>query len=220
MRKEILKKAEEIIDSEVYGEEDVPDEVVIGIMSEFPDAGEVEFLDRGRYSDWGSDAGSFTVDGEEFNWIISEEEAERIAVEYVRQDLEESPEMFTEGWLLGHMDEDRIINELRGDITNWVYDEPESYTSFINNEEPEEEGSYSEDQIERMAEGYLEDIRQDPVDWFKGVGYEGADLMSHLHIDIDSAAEDAVATDGWAHFLSHYDGNYAVTENGVVYFKE
>ena len=29
-----------------------------------------------------------------------------------------------------------------------------------------------------------------------------------VSINIDDATEDAVSTDGWAHFLSSYDGNY------------
>ena len=38
-------------------------------------------------------------------------------------------------------------------------------------------------------------------------------------IDIDAAAEEAVQSDGAAHFLSSYDGNSYTTEAGLVYWR-
>jgi len=52
--------------------------------------------------------------------------------------------------------------------------------------------------------------------------YTIEDLLqqSFISIDIDKAAERAVAADGWAHFLSLYDGNYETTPGGIVIFRE
>jgi len=240
MRKEILKKAEEILASEVYGEEDVPDEVVIGIMSEFPDAGEIEFLDRGRYSGSGQ-AGSFTADGEEFNWIVNEEEAERIAIDGVRQDLEDQPELFTQGWLMHYVSPGNFFEQA---YNEWNY----SYAEDIKNEgdnefdnrlrrELFERGIITEEQIDDESlneydyiDEFVEAMTRDQME----EGGEGFDhyidnfgeqeawdlVIKNNLLDIEGAAEGAVDTDGWAHFLSHYDGNYEVTNNGVVYFKE
>ena len=135
MRKEILKKAEEILASEVYGEEEVPEEVVVGITSEFPDAN-IEFLDRGRHSDWGN-SGAFTADGEEFNWILNEEEAERMATDYVREMLETEPELFTQDWLTNYL---TISNT---DIRLIAQEEYEAYW-----------GEMSDDEFEEYACGY------------------------------------------------------------------
>jgi len=38
-------------------------------------------------------------------------------------------------------------------------------------------------------------------------------------IDIDAAADDAVDTDGWEHFLARYDGNSNETDAGLVYWR-
>ena len=101
---------------------------------------------------------------------------------------------------------------------------PESYTTFIDDEAPEEDESFSDDQIERMTEGYLKDIHERGVlEFLKGdLGYEGDALAKQIlsYIDIDEAAEDAVNTDGWPHFMSRYDGNYEVTDKNIVYFRE
>jgi len=124
---------------------------------------------------------------------------------------------------MGHIDKERYMTAISDDLTNWVYEDPKSYTGFINGEDPAEGESYSEDQIQRMAEGYIEDIEGRLMDWLQGdLGYSGEALAKHLmpYIDEDAAAEDAVMTDGWAHFLSRYDGNYNSTKSGIVYFRE
>ena len=50
---------------------------------------------------------------------------------------------------------------------------------------------------------------------------EGERLMDMLrsHIDIDEASQDAVDTDGVAHFLASYDGNEVSTDTGHVLFR-
>lgn len=40
--------------------------------------------------------------------------------------------------------------------------------------------------------------------------------MNLVRIDYDRAAQDAVRADGWAHFMSSYDGNYIQLEDDVV----
>jgi len=179
-------------------------------------------LDEGRYSNYGH-AGSFTYNGEEYNLISSEEEAERIAFDLVVNDLEENLDLFNKDWVLGWVDEDKYLNDIRSDIEEMVEESPESYTAFIDDEEPAEGDEYSEEQKERMVEEYLEDIRnQGVVNWLEGLGYSGKDLSDHLssYLPIRDMAEDAIRLDGWAYFLSLYDGNYETTPNGLVYFRE
>ena len=45
------------------------------------------------------------------------------------------------------------------------------------------------------------------------------EASNFTYVDYDAAAEDAVDTDGWAHFISHYDDNYEVLANGEVIFR-
>jgi hypothetical protein len=65
---------------------------------------------------------------------------------------------------------------------------------------------------------------EDPVDFLVEEQrlYSIEDLMKQpwIMIDVDEAAQDAVDTDGWAHFISLYDGDYQTTKNGLVYFRE
>ena len=58
---------------------------------------------------------------------------------------------------------------------------------------------------------YLEDIY--------GKGDAVKQAIEIAGIDIDAAAEDAVDTDGAAHFLSSYDGNSYTTKGGLVYWR-
>lgn len=181
-------------------------------------------LEKGRYSSWGH-CGSFTFGGIEYNLMESEDDAEQVALELVKDDLVSQPEIFTQSWLQSYVDEDRWMNDLEGDLRTWVEEEPSSYTAFIDNEDPaEEDGTYSEDQIDRMVEGYKEDIlKQGLLDWMQhDLGYEGDALAKQMtpYLDINEAAQGAIDTDGWAHFLSLYDGDYNITKNGLVYFRE
>ena len=77
--------------------------------------------------------------------------------------------------------------------------------------------------ISAIYEKVKEELK-DPIQYFvedHGM-YSVADLMKapFILIDVAEAADDAVASDGWAHFVSLYDGNYEETANGVVYFRE
>jgi hypothetical protein len=162
------------------------------------------------------------IGNEEYEIIESEDKAEQIAIEQVEEDLELEPELFDQNWLMNFVDVEEYIRDIRYDIEEWVEESPESYTTFIDNEEPKgEEGEYSEEQKERMVEGYLEDIKSDIFEFLKCLGYTGKELMKHLlpYINIDDAAEEAIATDGWQHFLATYDEISKETESGFVFYR-
>jgi hypothetical protein len=40
-----------------------------------------------------------------------------------------------------------------------------------------------------------------------------------ITIDREAAAKDAVAMDGWEHFLAGWDGNYQTLPSGAVYWR-
>jgi hypothetical protein len=132
------------------------------------------------------------------------------------------------------MDDDRLLEESN----------KQSDYDAIQEKIDEEEGKDEPDQAkidawEKEKEGVVDDAREavreerdtyvsdaltkDPKDYFVNElgAYTEEDLMKQpfIRIDIDNATEDAVAEDGWAHFLSRYDGNYESTENGAVYFR-
>jgi hypothetical protein len=182
-------------------------------------------LETGRYADWGN-AGSVIVDGVEYNVIENEEEAERIAVEVAKQDLEHNPEIFTRDFLSDYVYiTDTDINMILADEEDFIRGEVESEYEVEDEEMTEEEIAEEIDKIveERLSE--IEDwLRTDPIGYFVDeLGtFTLEDLLKQpfIQIDVERAARDAVAMDGWAHFLSLYDGNYETTSGGIVIFRE
>ena len=222
-----------------FFEEKHPDKDVSEIKEEI----EESLNENGRYSSFGNCA-SVTVDGTEYNLIPSHDEFHEIAIDYVAQMLEDEPELFTQSWLEQHLyitDTDKRL--IAGD-------EAEAYTSNMNDREVsflyegemgellyrvepnEEEGEDGVPDYDKMREtiydlryDYVYDsLQDDPMDFFVyDLGtytkeeYLKADFV---RINIAEAAEDAVQEDGEAHFLSHYDGNYEETKDGIIVMRE
>jgi hypothetical protein len=76
--------------------------------------------------------------------------------------------------------------------------------------------------IENLAEKIAEERLEDPIAYLEDIyGDEAAAKAIEIAgIDIDAAAEEAVDTDGWQHFLSRYDGNSYETKSGFVYWRD
>ena len=93
-----------------------------------------------------------------------------------------------------------------------------------------------EQQMEKLVEeardtvqsNYYDDIYdklEDPIQYYvHEVGYvrDAGEAIRQGLVSIDErkAAEDAVSSDGWANFISHYDNSYDETVHGVVFFIE
>ena len=88
---------------------------------------------------------------------------------------------------------------------------------------------------EKMVEDARERVREEIIDeWENGLKdpvsflveehgmYSMEDLMkaNFIVIDYDAAAQDAIGSDGWAHYLSMYDGNYDEIDDGYIIFRE
>ena len=189
------------------------------------------FSDNGAYSSYGN-SGVFTADGQEYVWIENEDEAERIATEIVGQDLEESPGNFNQTWLtnwiqlsssmdrnymaleeanaiVGNMDDNEILDYVGVEIDS----NDENYDKKVSDAREQIISDKSDDIYEALGNPYnyfVESGLTDEKDYLEIV---------KKYIDIDGAAEDAIDTDGWAHFLSLYDGDYDTTPEGVVFFQ-
>jgi len=179
---------------------------------------------------------SFDVGGEEWNAIESYDKARAIAIEHVKDMLYDEPQSFNQEWLQSYIimtDTDRRI--LAGEeANNFAYEvvrnQPEDYIDEL--QIPEEylddpkEWSEFEEALERLEQEKYDEIYrelEDPVQYFvedQGM-YEIDGLMkaSFISIDYDTAAEDAIDSDGWEHFLSTYDGNSEELENGVIIYR-
>lgn len=195
-------------------------------------------------------------DGTSYVVAPSYDEAERLAIERVREDLENDPEMFTQSWLQNFIsmtdtdrriiageESDHIVDDMDDsdllEETNMQddWDEIEEQIDEENEKDEPDEDKISEleSKQEKIVDDAREDLRsdkydeiydalEDPVEYFveeQGI-YTKEDLMkqSFISIDYDEASEDAVSTDGWAHFLSRYDGNYTELPSGKVMWRE
>lgn len=175
--------------------------------------------------------------GKHKEWkVVSGEDDEReLALEIVKQDLDESPENFNQDFIESHIDMDRLKRDLWGDTRDsneerlrderdrdfWREWEAQGLDMPEENEDGELE-SPDDSQIEKLAERLTESELQDPMEYLENIyGKEDAvkEAIRIAGIDIDAAAEDAVDTDGAAHFLSSYDGQSYTTKGGLVYWR-
>jgi hypothetical protein len=170
----------------------------------------------------------------EWNVVESEDQERELALAIVKQDLEESPENFEPNFIESHIDTDRLRRDLESDVQNqneetlrdrsddefWREWEREGFDA----PEEDEEGdvpSPTDDQIAELAERQTEDQLRDPMEYLRDIYGDDAakQAIEIAGIDIDAAAEDAVDTDGAAHFLSSYDSNSYTTKGGLVYWR-
>ena len=71
----------------------------------------------------------------------------------------------------------------------------------------------TEEMIENKVEELVRDVRRDPLDYLKNLGYDIKE-----YIDEDALAQGLVDSDGWG-VMNSYDGNYDSEEvNGITYY--
>lgn len=194
-------------------------------------------FDSGNWSSWGKQA-SFSFDGGTYGILESEDAAEDIALDSVKDQLNNEPELFNQDWLRNHLyitdtdkrifsneDADSHIESMSDDeILNYV-DKKEEY----ENEEDEKKkdailDAAKEEAVEKHSEYVYRRLKKDPVGYFvteTGMYTEEELIKQHwISVDTKKAAEEAVNMDGWAHFICRYDGNYSTLKNGMVVFRE
>jgi hypothetical protein len=168
--------------------------------------------------------------------VVADEDAEReLALEIVKQDLEESPENFNQDFIEQHIDMDRLRRELESDVQNsnedrlrderprdfWKEYEGAGFDAPEEDEDGEREDP-DDSHIEELAQSQTEEQLRDPMQYLEEI-YDKEDAVKRAieiaGFDVDAAAEDAVDTDGPAHFLNSYDGNSYTTKGGLVYWR-
>jgi len=198
---------------------------------------------NGGYSDFGNSA-SVVIGGEEYIVVEDIDEAERIATQIVKQDLEDQPELFNQEWLISRIDEEeakdffeQVYSELNdGYAREIMMEDDDEYTNRLAGEMyerdiiSEEEALDPDFNLEDKIDEFVEDMTQEQIDEGSG-GYDyyalnfGEEEAMKLAIEnnlinISEAAEDAISVDGWPHFISRYDGDYHETDGGLVYFRD
>ena len=175
--------------------------------------------------------------GKHKEWkVVSGEDDEReLALEIVKQDLDDQPEIFNKDFIESHIDMDRLRRDLESDVQSgneerlrderpndfWKEYERAGFDAPEEDEDGEREDP-DDSHIEELAQSITDEELKDPMGYLDDIyGKEDAvkKAIEIAGIDIDAAAEDAVDTDGPAHFLSSYDGNSYTTDGGLVYWR-
>ncbi len=184
------------------------------------------------------------VDVGEREYLIfkDESEAEAYALLIVRSDLNDSPEMFSQDWLRGFIDTDKLSDAIGDPHEEWENDVRGMYYEDLLTKMVEEGYVESDDTVFFKKNGdqrkenalraaalnvYMEDYidkekpaQPDPWDYLEEIGSKEDAIkfaMEHVGVDIDEAAQSAVNTDGWPHFVARYDGHSYTLENGAVW---
>lgn len=143
----------------------------------------------------------------ESEWIVFKDydTAEKVAINKVREDLEDDPNLFSQDWLQNYIDDERLKNDLEYDVE----EEARSYYEDIANEYDSE---YGNRQIRELVEGgYLDEIEDLDEDGDIAEQYENLS-------NYDSALEDAISdmakdklSDGGVEYLKEIYGD----EDGI-----
>jgi len=172
--------------------------------------------------------------GHEYTVVEDDDQANALALAVVTQDLESEPEIFESSFIESHIDTTRLARDLHGDVRDMAEEElremrPRDFWKtaerHIDVPEEDEDGEMPDpdDFIEDVAEKMAEERLKDPMQYLADI-YGDTDAVAQAikiaGIDVKAAAEDAVDTDGWQHFLAHYDGNSYETKSGLVYWRE
>ena len=172
--------------------------------------------------------------GKEWKVVENEDQERELALAIVTQDLEQEPEIFNKDFIESHINMKRLKDDLWSDVLNMNIEtlEDRSDDEFwreyegagFDAPEEDEDGERSEpdqSQIEELAEKQTEEQLSDRLQYLDDLyGNEAAAKAIEIAgIDIDAAAEEAVDTDGPAHFLSSYDGSSYTTKSGLVYWR-
>ncbi len=168
-------------------------------------------------------------------WCVAEnyDAARALALAVVTQDLESEPEMFKKSFLESHIDQDRLRRDLEGDVRDMAEEDLREMSDrdfwrtaedYIDVPEEDDDGGMPdpEEYIEEVAEAMVEQKLKDPMEYLEDIYGEKEAVEQAIKIagiDVAAAAEDAVDTDGWEHFLCRYDGD-SHQVGDLVYWRE
>ena len=231
--------------------------------------GGIETEDTGRTSMRDAitlESTSGRADNGESEWIVFKDmkSAERYAVEYVQEMLDDDPSMFDQKWLKNHVfvsptdirlisneDADSYVDDIRSQDEERLLDEAGMLRAWqaldaqrdklgqlaLVAKDPRQEAKLTkqfdkivsdmnklvdkaDDKLRlQLAKETAKRLKDDPLEWAEELGFEfDKNRPPWLQIDTRKAAQDAVNTDGVAHFLDNYDGEEVELDSGAVAF--
>lgn len=229
-------------------ESELNDDDLITAVIEFLEAESLDLDDYGVTVSDGHFFGSANVElGKNTSYVVckSDDDAEAAATNQVREDMDNEPELFNQDFLTSYIDEEHLRDQLSSDVEEMIRETPDSYgweagqdadgnelVRYNSEGEEEDEGEYDSDgqpfveQTEPSDEWIEQKVAEqlrDPIQYMKDI-YGEEDGLKHAMeiggIDRERAVSDAVAADGWQHFLCRYDGNSSDLPSGGVYWHD
>jgi hypothetical protein len=196
-------------------------------------------IDEAHIASFGEEAYTVSTGRKEWTIVKNDDAAERLAIAAVTQDLEHEPEIFNRDFIERHIDEEALkkwvwqaameddyASEIARHDTERFWEEADRW-GVEKLPEPDEDGNMPDDvdnkYIEALREKIADDKAESPMAFFEDIyGRDEAAkyAIEAVGIDVDAAAQDAVNTDGWQHFLARYDGNSSETASGFVYWRD
>ena len=180
-------------------------------------------------------------DANEYRVFKNEDVAEQVAIEEVREMMEDEPQSFNTDFLMDFVDVgDFFVTDIEDGNYHYVQDiETESDSKYANRliAELVQNGLISEDEAlntdadelsEIYGQDYIQLLTDDQISTDNGVQYFidnfGEDEFFRIVVDNDlfdfeKASVDAVNMDGIAHFLARYDGETIYLDNNVVAYR-
>lgn len=166
-------------------------------------------------------------DNGESEWVVyvDSETAEQAAIDYVTEMIDDEPGTFSQDFLKQHYyisTTDRRLIALEDTDDYWDAQddsdvEEEADRRGIDYDDAADALEKVKDEISTEKE---EQMEKDPLGYFEEIF--GDDISQYpknlLQIDTKEAAEDAVRTDGVAHFLDNYDNEEIDLPSGAVAF--
>ena len=179
------------------------------------------------------------ADGTEWDVYKSDSDAEAAALEQVKNDLDNEPGIFTQDWLEGFINTERLNSLLiadrnfRDDFMSSYRDEDERVDYLIKHAYLNEDDFWTptgrrrkmsparQKKVDAAIDAWVEKQEEefDGMDWLRDIyGNEEAakEAIRIAGFDRDRAAQSAIDTDGWQHFLARYDGNSTDLSNDAV----
>jgi hypothetical protein len=205
-------------------------------LDEDPDA---LFVERDKnYESFGTgDVWRVEVGRQEYFVVADAVAADELAIEMVKQDLEQEPEIFNQDFIEQYIDEKKLAKALWSEVYDEQHDrltdldakdfweEAENWPDFFIPEEDDdgEQRDPTPEEINELADLETGNQLKDPMQYLENIHGSKEDARKQAieiaGIDIDKAAKEAINADGAGQYLSSYDGELNETPGGFTYWR-